>query len=142
MPTDDEIWDTAHVEDLWIFDKLILSKKLGYQCGPAGLEPPESKKYIVRPCVNSLGMSRGAYIEYFEKDANTDDLPPGTFWCEIFEGRHLSVDYVTNLKTRTISQGLTTEGFRNDNDPLWKFEKWIRIDEYVKYPKVLYNMFG
>ena len=54
---------------------------------------------------------------------------------------NLSVDYVTDLKTRTISQGLTTEGFRNEDDPLWKFERWIRIDEYVKYPKVLYNLF-
>ena len=36
MIDDDEVWDVAHTEDLWIFDKLILSKKLGYQCGPAG----------------------------------------------------------------------------------------------------------
>ena len=142
MIDDDEVWDTAHTEDLWIFDKLILAKKLGYQCGPAGGWAPESKNYIIRPCVNAVGMSKGAYIDYIEKNVDTDYLPPGTFWCEIFEGRHLSVDYVTDLKTRTISQGLTTEGFRNENDPLWKFEKWIRIDEYVKYPKVLYNLFG
>ena len=137
MLDDDEVWDTAHTEDLWIFDKLILAKKLGYQCGPAGGWTPESKNYIIRPCVNAVGMSKGAYIDYIKKNVDTDYLPPGTFWCEIFEGRHLSVDYVTDLKTRTITQGLTTEGFRNDNDPLWKYKRWIRVNEYVKYPKVL-----
>ena len=33
---DDDVWELAHEEDLWIFDKLILSKRLGYQCGPVG----------------------------------------------------------------------------------------------------------
>ena len=49
MLDDDEVWDTANIEDLWVFDKLILAKKLGYQCGPAGGWTPESKNYIIRP---------------------------------------------------------------------------------------------
>ena len=68
MIDDDEVWDTAHIEDLWIFDKLILAKKLGYQCGPAGGWTPESKNYIIRPCVNAVGMSKGAYIDYIVKN--------------------------------------------------------------------------
>ena len=58
---DDDAWELTHEEDLWIFDKLILSKRLGYQCGPVGGWAPESKEYIIRPCVNMVGMSKGAY---------------------------------------------------------------------------------
>ena len=28
MIDDDEVWDTAHTEDLWIFDKLFLQRNL------------------------------------------------------------------------------------------------------------------
>ena len=117
---DDDIWKLTHEEDLWIFDKLILSRKLGYQCGPVAMHVPKSGNYIVRPCVNMVGMSKGAYIDYIEENTDTDYLPAGFFWCEIFEGRHLSVDYDFGI------QGLTTEGFRNTDDPLWKFNRWVR----------------
>ena len=136
MIDDDEVWDTAHIEDLWIFDKLILAKKLGYQCGPAGGWTPESKNYIIRPCVNAVGMSKGAYIDHIEKNTDTDYLPAGFFWCEIFEGRHLSVDYDFGI------QGLTTEGFRNTDDPLWKFNRWTRVDDKVEYPEILHKLVG
>ena len=53
---------------------------------------------------------------------------------------HSSVDYVTDPKTRTITQGLTTEGFRNEMT--FGNIKMDSVDEFVKYPKVLYNMFG
>ena len=29
---DDSIWANADPNDLWLYDKLILSKKLGYKC--------------------------------------------------------------------------------------------------------------
>ena len=37
---DPDIWDKIKPDDLWIYDKLILSRKLGYLCGPAGVAPP------------------------------------------------------------------------------------------------------
>jgi len=46
---DIDFWITTDNDDLWLFDKLILSKKLGYTCGPAGLAPPKENNYIVRP---------------------------------------------------------------------------------------------
>ena len=52
---EDEAWLNCHNEDLWIFDKLILAKKLGYVCGPIGVDVPEPGYYIVRPCVNIMG---------------------------------------------------------------------------------------
>ena len=142
---EDDAWLNCHLDDLWIFDKLILAKKLGYICGPVGVDVPYPDYYIIRPCMNCMGMGRGATIEYLEQDTdilanNYDKL--GYFWCEIFEGRHISVDYKTNPKSRSIIQGLTVEGFRNKNNPIWKWNKWVRIDEFVKFPKVLYALQG
>lgn len=38
------------------YNKLWLSEKLGYRCGPSGIEPQESDTYIVRPIMNLSGM--------------------------------------------------------------------------------------
>ena len=132
---DDEAWISCHRDDLWIFDKCILSTKLGYNCGPADMWVPEPGIYIVRPCVNLAGMGRGAEFRHIEKE--TTELPPGYFWCEIFEGRHLSVDFNLNKKSRTYEQGLTTEGIREFHEPLWKFNKWIKVDDVVNFPMIL-----
>ena len=41
--------------------------------------------------MNLMGMGRYSRIEYIESD--TEHLHPAEFWCEIFEGDHISVDY-------------------------------------------------
>ena len=33
---EDIYWKTADPDELWVMDTLILSRKLGYKCGPAG----------------------------------------------------------------------------------------------------------
>ena len=66
MVEDDDVWFDCHEDDLWIFDKLILSRKLGYVCGPVDADVPKPNHYIVRPCVNPAGMGRGATIEYID----------------------------------------------------------------------------
>ena len=134
MVEDDDAWFDCHEDDLWIFDKLILSRKLGYVCGPIDADVPEPNYYIVRPCVNPAGMGRGATIEYIEKD--TDHLPVGYFWCEIFYGRHLSVDYYHG------NQKLVTEGFRDKDNPLWKFNRWLRVDDEIDFPSILDELKG
>lgn len=119
-------WKNADPEDLWIFDKLIVAKKLGYSCGPAGTDVLSPDHYIVRPCVNIPGMGRGASIQWIEQD--TDHLKDGHFWCELFKGRHISVDY------KDGQQVLAVEGFRDSGDPLWRFSKWKKIDENFIMP--------
>ena len=88
---EDLVWKNAPVEKLWLLDKLLLSKAMGYVCGPTGIDVPKPGYYIVRPCVNALGLGLGAEKVWLEK--NTMHLPYGYFWCEWFEGRHFSVDY-------------------------------------------------
>lgn len=127
--TDELPWRELDVDDLWIYDKLILARKLNYVCGPVGNDVPKPDNYIVRPCVNFMGMGYGAKIRWIEDD--TDHLPKGYFWCEVFEGRHLSVDYVDG------EQVLCVEGFRNPDDPLYKWKKWEQVNDTVPYPSIL-----
>lgn len=129
---DHDAWKMCHIEDLWIFDKLLLSKKLGYVCGPSGLDVPHPGEYVIRPITNLCGMGRDATIQHIEK--STDDLPPGHFWCEVFEGRHLSVDYVG------FKQSLCVEGFRDPDTELYRWTKWQRTDDVVSVPGIVYSL--
>ena len=124
---DIDVFDSIASNDLWCIDKLILSKKLGYECGPAGIPPPVPGKYVVRPVVNLKMMSVGATIQYLDSDS----IPDGYFWCELFTGRHLSFDYHWGKQT------LAVEGFRNNPSRLDRFCRWTRITEDFKLPEIL-----
>ena len=124
---DADVFNSISVEDLWCVDKLILSKKLGHICGPAGILPPFPGQYVVRPIMNLKMMSRGASIQYLDSDS----IPDGYFWCEVFTGRHLSFDFHWG------KQVLAVEGFRNDPLRLDRFSKWTKIDEIFVLPKIL-----
>ena len=65
---EDIFWKTADPECLWVMDKLILSRKLGYTCGPMGVDVPMPGWYIVRPCVNAIGLGLGAQKIWLEKE--------------------------------------------------------------------------
>jgi hypothetical protein len=119
---EDLYWRSPKADDLWALDKLILSKKLGYNCGPAGIDVPVEGDYIVRPCVNVFGLGMGAKKMHLE--LKTNHLPLGTFWCEWFEGRHLTVDYEYGKQIRCV------EGFKPE-DTLQKWDKWIKTDDEV-----------
>lgn len=122
---DKDFWHKVKPEHIWVTDKLMLAKKLGYVCGPAGVNVPNEGVYIVRPCVNYRMMSRGAKMEWLYPD--DDEIPDGYFWCEVFEGRHLSFDY------RYGKQVLGVEGFRDTND-LNRFSRWTKITDTFTLP--------
>jgi hypothetical protein len=124
---DVDVWDAIAPGDLWCLDKLILSKKLGYMCGPAGIAPSTAGQYVVRPIMNLKMMSVGANIQYLESDS----IPDGYFWCEIFTGRHLSFDYNWGKQT------LAVEGFRTDPLRLDRFSRWTTVDEDFELPDIL-----
>lgn len=124
---DIDVFDRISLDDLWCVDKLILSKKLGYECGPAGIPPTAPGQYIVRPIVNLKMMGVGATIQYLDSDS----IPDGYFWCEMFTGRHLSFDYHWGKQT------LAVEGFRNNTNRLDRFSCWTKIDKEFKLPEIL-----
>jgi hypothetical protein len=127
-------WNHIHSDDLWVYNKLSLSRVLGYTCGPVGTTVPKPDFYIVRPMMNLLGMGRFARQEWIEK--YTDMFHPGEFWCEIFEGEHLSVDFYQQKAE------LIVLGTRDVKEPYYKWQKWEKIDRKVNFPKILKNLKG
>ena len=131
--SDSDVWDRCPVDYLWIYDKLILARKLNHRAAPAGIPVPKPDWYIVRPITNLRMMSRGASKVWLTPD-DTDLVPDGYFWSEVFVGRHISVDYHYGV------QELTVEGFRDNPDRLDRFSKWTKIPDRIKFPEVLGNL--
>jgi len=127
---DKDFWFTTDADDLWLFDKLILARKLGYSCGPAGVAPPVDSLYIVRPCVNYRMMAHGASFMHLSPSSH-DQVPIGYFWCEIFKGRHLSFDYNYG------KQVLAVEGFRDDPTRLDRFSRWEKVEDKFTLPPII-----
>jgi len=127
-------WANIHPSDLWVYNKLFLSRVLGYTCGPIGTTVPKPDFYIVRPSFNLLGMGRFARKEWIYK--YTDHIHPAEFWCEIFQGDHLSVDF-KNKKSE-----LVVLGTRDEDDPYYKWKKWEKIDLNVQFPQILDDLKG
>ena len=128
ITAEDVVWKTIDPDDIWVLDKLILSRKMYYNCGPVGLDVPHPGYYIVRPCVNMIGLGLGSQKLWLECD--TTHLPVGHFWCEWFEGRHLSIDYHWG------KQALAVEGNKPDNT-FTKWNDWIKVSDRIRLPECI-----
>lgn len=135
METDIDAWKSAHPEDLWVFDKLILSKRLGYSCGPHGMPVPKPGLYVVRPAMNMMGGSRSSSLVGLEGDTY-HEVPDGYFWCEYFRGPHISVDY---YKGEPV---LAVKGIRDSWDDLKRFKAWVKTSDSLLYPPILLELQG
>jgi hypothetical protein len=125
---EDVVWKTIDPNDIWVLDKLILSRKMYYNSGPVGLDVPKPGHYIVRPCVNMIGLGLGAQRVWLEKD--TTHLPLGYFWCEWFDGRHLSIDYFQG------EQILAVEGHK-PSTTFTHWKDWVRVNDKIPLPNIL-----
>lgn len=106
---------------------------MGYVCGPTGVDVPQDGFYIVRPVTNIVGLGIGAYEQYLTVEGWTDHLQPGTFWSEIFEGDHLSIDYEWGEPILNI------QGFRYP-ESFVRWKKWIKVEQTVELPDILKPM--
>lgn len=128
---EDLVWHKAPAKDLWVLDKLILSRVMGYTCGPTGQDVPEPGDYVVRPCVNMLGLGLGTSKMYLERD--TCMLPLGYFWCEFFTGDHYSVDYYVG------EQQLCVRG-RKPANTFTFWQDWTRVNHDIPLPDELKDL--
>lgn len=122
-------WNECDSKDLWIFDKLIVAKKAGHLCGPRGIPVPKPGEYFVKPVTNIEGMGEKARVEYLEED--TCHLHPGEFWCEIFTGDHISIDY---QGYRPI---LSVIGTKHEGHPYSRFSYWEKTKKVHPIPHFL-----
>jgi len=133
--TDSDAWTLYPDHHRW-YNKLWLSEKLGYVCGPADVPVPYSGKYVVRPVINLLGMGAGASIQHLK--SGPAQIPSGYFWCELFGGPHYTADYV---RTETgWQQTRVMQGFRN-SDSLTEFSKWVKVyDKQLDLPEIFQDL--
>lgn len=130
-----EEFKRIHPEDLWVYNKLQLSLLLGYNCGPIGISVPKSGWYIIRPCINFLGMGRNARKIFLNPLDDTEKYGmPGEFWCEFFSGEHISVDF---YKRRQVLTVLGTPGENKSSTEMSRWDKWEKVERFVQFPKIL-----
>ena len=112
----------------WVYNKLELSEKLGYLCGPSTVPVPKTGKYVERPIINLSNMGVSAKIvELVEGETiNT----PGHFWCEFFEGDLISVDYT--FRKGEIYQQQAMQGHHHMTN-LTTFNKWTKVDPFPDF---------
>jgi hypothetical protein len=118
---DYEVYNRVRWDHRWAMNKLMLSEKLGYLCGPAGMPVPKPGYYMVRPVMNLYGMGAGSAIMYLHTGFN---VPPGYFWQEVFYGRHLSIDYEWGR------QCLAVEGVKRNG----RFHRWCKVEDEIPAP--------
>jgi len=114
------------------YNKLFLSNVFGYTCGSDTI--PSSGRWIIRPIQNLVGMGLGASIGHYSKGFA---IPMGNFYCEVFEGRHITMDY--QYVDGIWCQGATFEGFRY-NDSLVHFRRWLSVDYKFNLPLILQSI--
>ena len=122
----------AYSQDSHWYNKLYLSKMLGYRCGLYNI--PETGRWIVRPIINLDGMGKGAVIDVFEQDTK---INPEMFYCEVFEGRHVTIDYVR--ENGRWKQKNAFEGFNSPSN-LVQFTRWLKVDYHYPMPGFLQNV--
>jgi len=147
---DFQAWQT-YPKHRWVFNKLELALRLGYDAGPACVPITRSGKYVVRPIYNLYGMSIGAKVIHInimqsKSMENHALIPPGYFWCEFFDGDQYSVDYKRTRQPKgsqfAWEEVVTARGER-DLDNLTKFKSWGKCENRnIILPDFLNNIDG
>lgn len=132
MNTDHEAWDAYPQHHNW-FNKLWVSEKLGYKCGPCGTAPKNSGWYIVRPIYNLSGMGVGAKKVYIKANDHSA-VSAGYFWCEWFEGTHYSATYEFFHGKKPIWNIISCWEGKTNPSMLQQFREWKRSEYIPKVP--------
>jgi len=119
---DFQAWNAFPNDRLW-YNKYFLAKFLGYNCGTI-ISPNYTS--IIRPRINLYGCGLNARVVEQSTTVNQDE-----FWCEFFNGRHLTIDY-HRIGGKWI-QKATFEGFNNKHN-LQQFTGWKRVLDVVDIP--------
>ena len=133
---DVQSWHKYPQYRIWL-NKLYLAERMRYVCGPAGIPPPIEAEYVIRPIMNLAGMGVGARVVTMGPNDYITKLSAGYFWCEYFQGRHLSVDYIR--EGGMFKQINAYEGV-NEKDFLHRFHSWTSVDDKIELPGMFLDM--
>ena len=90
IPTDDAYafdWNPRH---RWIYDKLLVARTQGLDCG-RGDSPPLHYPVFCKPVTNLKGMGLDIHVLHDVNDFNRF-CKPGHFWMTLLQGEHVSSD--------------------------------------------------
>lgn len=134
MITDADAWVAYPQHHKW-FNKLYVAEQMEYLCGPAGVAPPVSDYYIVRPIYNLGGMGVGASVQFIEA-GNNAIVPPGYFWCEILLGKQYSATYKFDHGGPPFWIPISCWEATRAGDSYTKYISWTRSEYIPPVPRI------
>jgi hypothetical protein len=137
IPTDDTDAHRFNPGHRWIYNKLLVAKSQGLECGLPGETPPSRYPVFCKPVTNLKGMGAGSCVLMDERDYR-ENCNPGDFWMKLMTGEHISTDWaVVRGETKWYRHTLGIPGLSGTFDywmiqararpPLIKYSQdWIR----------------
>jgi hypothetical protein len=96
---DRTLYHKLPAKDRWIFNKLDICERFGYEpCGPCGTPMPEGT-YCIRPVINVLGMADGGFRKMTVKDGHIIYDLPGYCWTPWDNGKRMWSEYINDVCT-------------------------------------------
>jgi hypothetical protein len=118
IPTDDTQAYEMYPRQRFIYDKLLVARSQGLECGPHGT-PPGRYPVFCKPVINLKGMGSGSCVLHDERDY-LDKCRPGDFWTRLMTGEHISTDWaVIRGRTAWCRHTLGIPG------PAGTFDYWV-----------------
>ena len=88
------LYDQLPKKDRWIFNKLEICDRFGYeQYGPCGISMPKGT-YCIRPIINVNGMATGGFWKHEITKENDTMIKPGYVWTKWETGTRTWVEYI------------------------------------------------
>ncbi|MDB6084887.1 MAG: hypothetical protein JWN43_2768, partial [Gammaproteobacteria bacterium] len=91
IPTDDTAAFALHPVHRWIYNKLLVARSQGLDCGLRDVAPMRYPVFC-KPVTNLKGMGVGSRILFDERDYLTK-CGVGDFWMTFLTGEHVSTDF-------------------------------------------------
>jgi hypothetical protein len=91
IPTDDTDGYKFNPRHRWIYNKLLVARSQGLECGLHGSAPPRYPVFC-KPVTNLKGMGAGSCVLRDERDYR-ENCKPGDFWMKLMSGEHISTDW-------------------------------------------------
>lgn len=91
IPTDDVDGYQFNPRHRWIYNKLLVARSQGLECGLHDAPPPRYPMFC-KPVTNLKGMGAGTSVLENERDFR-ENCRPGDFWMKLLTGEHVSTDW-------------------------------------------------